>query len=372
VKVEFYKHSLGEQDIANVAEVLRSVFLTTGPVTARFEEDFAGYTGLRHVVALNSCTAALQLALEGLGIGPGDEVIVPAMTFIATATAVLHTGATPVLVDVEENTGLIDVTETEKAITERTRAIVPVHLYGAVADMRALRQLADAHDLKMVEDGAHCIEGERDGVRPGQLGDAVCYSFYATKNLTCGEGGALGTNDSELAKKVGILKLHGMSKDAAGRYGGRYQHWDMLLPGWKCNLSDIQAALLVGQLPRLDRQWERRQAISQRYDTGLGSVDAVRLPTVPGKSAYHLYTIWVPPDERDELLRKLPEEGVGVAVNYRAMHTLTYFREAFHCQPGDFPVAFSIGESTITLPLYPKLTDAEVDYVIDTVRTALG
>ncbi|RJQ72940.1 MAG: DegT/DnrJ/EryC1/StrS aminotransferase family protein [Desulfobacteraceae bacterium] len=220
MKIEFHRHSLEQVDIDNVCRVLRSIFLTTGPVTAEFERRFSGYTGLRHTVALNSCTAALHLALLALDIGPGDEVITTPMTFIATATAIMHTGATPVFVDVENNTGLLDVGRVEHAITPRTKAVLPVHLYGAMVNMRSLREMGDRYKLSIIEDCAHCIEGERDDVRPGQLSDAACYSFYATKNLTCGEGGALATNDAGLAERVNILKLHGMSKDAASRYSG--------------------------------------------------------------------------------------------------------------------------------------------------------
>ena len=283
MNVEFYHHSLDETDIANVVKVLNSVFLTTGPVTGEFERKFAAYTGLPHVVALNSCTAAMHLALEGLGVGPGDEVITTAMTFIASATCIQHAGATPVLVDVDPATGCIDPAAVKAAITPRTKAILPVHLYGVMCDMRALRDIADTHGLFIVEDCAHCVEGERDGVRPGQLSDAACYSFYATKNLACGEGGAVATRHEELAKRVKLLSLHGMSKNAAGRYHGSYQHWDMLTLGWKCNLDDIHSALIVSQIDRLDALWARRREIFERYERAFEG-SAVARPSVVGKS----------------------------------------------------------------------------------------
>lgn len=372
MKVEFYRHSLNENDIRAVAEVLRSIFLTTGPAAAAFEEKFSHYTGLAHVVTLNSCTAALHLALLGLGIGPGDEVIVPAMTFIASATPVWHVGATPVLVDVEPQTGLLDVSKVAAAITPRTRAIIPVHLYGAMADMKALSSLARKHGLFMVEDSAHCIEGERDGIRPGQLADAACYSFYATKNLTCGEGGALATQNPALAKKVLSLRLHGMSKEAASRYSSAYQHWDMLALGWKYNLSDILAALLVSQLDRLDTQWQRRMQLFEAYDRLLHDVPGLEIPARPGKSAAHLYTVWVPAAKRDGILKGLQEKGVGGAVNYRAIHILKYFREKLGHALEDFPVALEIGQRTISLPLYPLLREEEVAYVGRTLREILA
>lgn len=371
MKVEFYRHALDETDIANVVSVLRSVFLTTGPVTSRFEEKFAAYTGLPHVVALNSCTSAMQLALMGLGVGPGDEVITTSMTFIASATCIEHAGATPVLVDVDPDTGCIDPAAVEAAVTPRTKAILPVHLYGVMCDMVALKAVADRHKLFIVEDCAHCVEGERDGVRPGQLSDAACYSFYATKNLACGEGGALATRHENLARQVKLLSLHGMSKNAAGRYHGAYQHWDMLTLGWKCNLDDIHSALIVDQLDRLDGLWERRHALWSLYEQAFEG-SAVARPKVVGKSAHHLYTIWVDPERRDALLHELQGRGVGVAVNFRAIHLLSYFRETFGFTPGDFPRAEAIGDKTISLPFYPMMKDDEARYVAAQVLEAVG
>jgi dTDP-4-amino-4,6-dideoxygalactose transaminase len=240
-----------------------------------------------------------------------------------------------------------------------------------MADMRGLRDLADRFHLKIIEDCAHCIEGERDGVRPGQLGDTACYSFYATKNLTCGEGGALATNSHGLAERIRLLKLHGMSKDAASRYGGNYQHWDMLELGWKYNMSDIQAALLVNQIERLDFLWQRRHEIAQKYNEAFQKSESIQIPKLSGKSAHHLYTIWVDSAKRDNLLSELPTNGVGVTVNYRAIHALKYFRESLP-NSGAFPNAERIGRCTITLPLYPQLADDEIDYVIETVKRLAG
>lgn len=368
MKVEFYRHALDEQDIASVADTLRSVFLTTGPVCARFEEDFARYTGLARCVSLNSCTAALHLALLGLGIGPGDEVITTPMTFIATATTIIHVGATPVFVDAEPDTGLMDPTRVEAAITSRTRAIVPVHLYGVMADMRALRDIADCHGLHLIEDAAHCIEGERDGVRPGELGDAACYSFYATKNLTCGEGGALCSNDPDLAEKILLLRQHGMNKEAAKRYHGAYQHWDMLELGWKYNLNDVLGALLVHQLPRLQGLWERRRAVYEAYRQALEDLPGLRLPALCGRSAHHLFTVLVPEGRRDALLAHLGRQGIGVAVNYRAIHTLTWFRDHFGFRPEDFPAALAFGQGTLSLPFHTRLEQGEIEHVSGAVR----
>jgi len=368
-RVEFYRHALTEDDIAAVADTLRGVFLTTGPRAAQFEQAFATYLGVEHAVTVSSCTAALHLALLGLGIGPGDEVITTPMTFIATANAILHTGATPVFVDVEPDTGNIDARQVERAISPRTRAVMPVHLYGLMADVRALDAVCRSHGLPIIEDAAHATEAVRDGFRPGQLGRAACFSFYATKNLTCGEGGAIATNDSALADTVKRLRSHGMSKEAAGRYTSRYQHWDMLMLGHKANLSDVNATLLLGQLPRLGAQLARREAIARRYESAFADLPGIRI--LAGRdgatSARHLFTILVEDGQRDEFLSRLQEKSIGVAVNYRAVHLLSYYRETFGFRRGAFPAAEAIGDRTLTLPLYPSMTDAEVDAVVGAV-----
>lgn len=368
MQVEFYRHSLEEKDLENVLGVLRSVFLTSGPVGAAFEAKFAAYTGIPHVVGLSSCSGAMHLALLALGLSPGDEVITTPLTFIATSTVIMHCGAKPVYVDVEPDTGLIDAAQVAAAVTPRTKGILPVHLYGAMCDMVKLAAIADAHKLFIVEDCAHAIECERDGVRPGELSEAACYSFYATKNLTCGEGGAIAAKDEELVRLSRQLANHGMSKNASGRYHGKYEHWDMVAEGWKYNLDDIRAALLVDQLDRLDTLHARRQEIVDRYDAGFAGAPGIVRPRAPGKSAHHLYTLWVDPDRRDAILHTLKERGVAVAVNYRAIHTLTHLRETLGHAPEDFPEAYRIGRSTITLPLYPKLASDQIDYVIETVR----
>jgi len=371
-KIEFYRHSLEEEDIAKASEVLRSLFLTTGPVTAEFEEKFSAFTGLAHTVGLSSCTAAVHLALLALGIGPGDEVITTPMTFAASATAILHTGATPVFVDVEPETGLMDAGRIEKTITSRTKAILPVHLYGVMADMRSIRAIADRKGLKIVEDCAHCIEGERDGVRPGGLGDAACFSFYATKNLTCGEGGAVGTKDGRLAETVRILRLHGLTSDASSRHFEKNPFYDMNVLGWKYNMDSIHAALLVHQIGRLRGYWERREALAKRYESGLKSVPGIRFPQVKGTSARHLQTLWVDGTRRDRVIETLGQKGVGVTVNYRALHTLGYFRQTYGFKPENFPNAYKIACETLSLPLYPKLSDEEADYVVEAVKEALA
>lgn len=368
-KIEFYKHSISQKDIDNVVKVLNSLFLTTGETVKEFEEKFSQYLGCKYTVGVTSCTAALHLSLLAYGVGSGDEVITTPMTFIATANSIIHAGATPVFVDVEPETGNINANLIEGAITSRTKAILPVHLYGQMCDMKRIRELADKYHLLVIEDAAHAIEASREGVKPGELGDAACFSFYATKNITSGEGGAISTNNEEIAEKLKKLRLHGMSEGAAERYSRKYEHWDMEMLGWKFNMSNIQAALLLNQLENIEKYWQRREEICQMYEEAFkGNPEVACLRILPdSKSARHMFTILVSPQKRDRILWRLQEKGVGVAVHYRAIHLLTYYRQTYRYKRGLFPIAEKIGDSTITIPLYPKLSSAEVQYIIHTV-----
>lgn len=367
-KIEFYRHNIGEEEIGLCQEALASLFHTTGPMCQRFEEEFAAYLGAPHVVSLSTCTAALEVMLTALGVQPGDEVITTPMTFAATSTAVLRLGAKPVFVDVEPETANMRADLVEGAITPRTKAILPVHLYGNMCDMRKLRQIADRHGLALVADCAHAVESRRDGLGSADVADAACYSFYTTKNLACGEGGALAMHDAGLADRCKKLRLHGMSKGAADRYSKSYQHWDIDELGFKANLSDILAALLIPQIKKLPDYLARREELALKYERAFEQIDGVDFPRPPSgsTSARHLFTIWV--DQRDRFLELLQEQNIGVAVNYRAIHLLTYFRRALGHKPGDFPVAERIGDSTISLPLYPKLSGQEAQRVIQAVQ----
>ena len=373
-KIEFFRHCIDEKDVERASAVLRSIFLTTGAEVSEFEQKFAAYTGQAHAIGLTSCTAALHLSLIALNIGAGDEVITTPMSFCATSNAVLHAGAVPVFVDVERGTGNLDAERIEAAITERTKAILPVHLYGQMCDMIKLRSIADKYRLHIIEDAAHAIEARRAGIKVGQLSDTACFSFYATKNITSGEGGAVTTGNAKLAEEVRMLRQHGIDRGAADRYTRRYEHWDMPLLGWKYNMDNIQAALLVGQLERIETLLQKRDEHWRAYEKATeGMHDVYMLKTAEGaRHARHLFTILVPPQKRDSLLWALQNRGIGVAVNYRPIHLLKYYRENFRFKEGDFPIAEEIGSRTISLPLYPYLTSDELAYVMQVLKEELS
>jgi len=371
VRVPFYRHDLGAPEVGAIADVLKGPILTTGDTVAAFEASFASYLGQRHALGVTSCTGAMHMALLALGIGEGDEVITTPMTFIATAAAILEAGATPVFVDVEADTGNIDANLVAAAITPRTRAILPVHLYGLLCDMRRLRAIADRHGLAIVEDAAHCVEGVRDGVRPGALSDAACFSFYATKNLTCGEGGAITTNDPGLYEKLKLLRLHGMTKSAADRHREGYQHWDMKMLGWKYNMDNIQAAMLIPQLGRLNGKLVRRERLAAIYSERLARINWLQIPSLPPGTihARHLFPVWLDTPLRDKMISGLQELGIQSVVNYRAIHLTSFLQERLGYKPGDFPVAESIGDRTLSLPYYPDMPDEHIDIACDAMQT---
>ncbi len=390
-KVEFYRHQLGEEEAGSWRRALETLFLTLGPQVAAFEEELGrflvrGRDGATppHVVGTNSCSMGMLLALRALDLAPGDEVITTPMTFAATTNAILHLGARPKLVDVEPETGLIDPAAVRAAVGQRTVGILPVHLYGQLADMRALRAVADQHNLFLVEDSAHGVEIERDGVRPGDLGDAAVFSFYATKNLTSGDGGAVATKDARMADRLRRLRNHGVSKAATERHGSLYQHWDLVELGYKGNLTDLDAALLRPQLARVEDKRARREQVARRYESLLRErVPDMRAPPptvrgVPwlierrGTSSHHLFTMHAWPGERDAMLSKLGAAGIGTAVNYRAIHELTYLVEVLGLARGSLPVAEEIGDRTLSLPMYPTLPEADQDRVVEAVATAWG
>jgi len=377
LKVEFYRHQLGEEELNGVKEVLGSLFLTTGPKTREFEQSFASYLGVDGCLGVTSWTMGNFITLKALDIGPGDKVLTTPLTYVATANTILHTGAEPVFADVDPVTGNLDPEAVRKALAvhKDVKAMIVVHLYGQMADMKALSELAKEFGVFLIEDCAHCVEGVRDGVRPGQLSDAAAFSFYATKNMTCAEGGAIVTNNQFLLERIRPLRLHGVDTYAMDqRKDGIYRHWDMTELGYKCNMHDLSAALLLPQLARIEETRKSRERLCKRYDKLLQGLDSIEIiPKIEGSThAYHLYTIRVHPDKRDRILTELSLRDIGVGVNFRVVHLMAYYVERFGFEEGIFPVAERIGASTISLPLYPALREKEQEYVVETIKSILS
>ncbi|HYL67634.1 MAG TPA: DegT/DnrJ/EryC1/StrS family aminotransferase [Candidatus Limnocylindria bacterium] len=369
---------IGEAEIAEVVATLRSGWIGTGPRVAKFEEMMKAYAGAKHAIAVSSCTAALHLSLLALGIGSGDEVITTPMTFVATANAIAHAGAKPVFADVSRETMLIEPKMIERAITRRTKAVIPVHLAGRVCPMNEIMPLARARGLHVIEDAAHCIEGRYQGQHVGIIGDLTCFSFYATKNLTTGEGGMVMTENPEWASRIRTLSLHGMDKDAYRRFSDTgYKHYQVVEPGYKYNMTDIQAALGIHQLKRIEASWKRRNEIWNYFQEHLSGLP-IHLPA-PDESdtrhARHLFTIQVHEEEcgrtRDQVLDSLTQQKIGCGVHYTPVHLHPYYRKTFGFSEGDFPNAEWIGDGTVSLPLSAKLTDDDVEDVVAAVRHAL-
>jgi dTDP-4-amino-4,6-dideoxygalactose transaminase len=361
--IPFFQHDLGEEELLSFKRVLAGPILTTGAVTADFEKEFAHFLGARHVIGTSSGTSALELALLAAGVGPGDEVITTPLTFVATGLAIIHCSAKPVFVDVEPDTGNIDSKLVAQAITKRTRAILPVHLYGVMCDMPGLASLARTSKIALIEDSAHCIEGSRDNLRPGALSDAACFSFYGTKNITAGEGGAVIANDDELAEKIRRLSLHGIVREPAAGDPRLYRHWDIQEVGLKANMSNLSAALLLPQMKRIGTNLAKRERLAACYRRHLEG--HVGWPSLPEGTVHarHLFTVWVPPERRDTIVRGLNAKGIGAVINYRPIHLLKLFRDQFGFREGSFPNAERIGTSTISLPLYPGLSEKQVEEV---------
>ena len=369
---------IGEEEIAEVVDSLRSGWVGTGPKVQRFEAALAHYLGVPHCRCVSSCTAALILSMRVLGIGPGDEVLVPAMTFVASANAVVHAGATPVLIDSEPGTGLVDLDAARAAITSRTKAIIPVHLAGRPVDMDALSWLRDEHGLLVIEDAAHAIGAVRNGRRIGAMGNLTAFSFYVTKNVTSIEGGALATEDAEVAAEIERLALHGLSMGAWQRFSDTgFRHYEVIEPGFKYNMTDVQAAVGLHQLPRLEAWIERRAELWARYDELLAGLPLQPPPPPePGtRHARHLYQVMLggqAPLARDELLNGLAARRIGAGVHYRGVHLHPYYRDKYRLNPSDFPVATDISERTISLPLSPKVTEADQDDVVEALTELLS
>lgn len=377
--IVFGQPDIRPEDIQEVVAALESLWIGTGPRTHEFEARFGDYVGAPHAVSTSSGTAGLHLGLIALGVGPHDDVIVPALTFPATANVVVHVGATPVFADVDRATRNLSPETLSAAITDRTRTVMPVHLGGYPVDLDALQAIGRARGTTMLVDAAHAIETRYRGRRLGGMADATAYSFYATKNITTAEGGMLTTPSEELASRVRLLSLHGLSADAWSRYSGSAaRHYEVIEPGFKYNLTDLQAALGLRQLARIEASWQRRRAIWRRYDDAFADLPLELPPTPPedfGRSSLHLYAPLLDidrvPFDRDALREKLRQQGVGTGVHFTALHLHAYYRKRFGYRGGEFPNAEAIGARTFSLPLSPRLRDDQVDRVIDAVRSLL-
>lgn len=365
---------IGEEEVAEVVDSLRSGWVTTGPKVKRFEEDFAAYTGARHAIAVNSCTAALHLALAAAGVGPGDEVIVPTLTFCATANVVVHLGARPVLVDVDED-GLLSAAVVERALTRATKAIIPVHFAGQPCELKSLKDVAARCGAALIEDAAHAVGASYWGRPIGAHGNTAAFSFYATKNMTTGEGGMITTGDDRMAALMRRLALHGMSRDAWKRYtetGSWY--YEVLEPGYKDNMTDIQASLGLHQLRKLEPFITRRREIAAVYDSAFATLPDIELPReLPGRRhVYHLYAIRLKAHDRGEFIDSLRRRNIGASVHFIPLHRHPYYRETYGYRPEEFPVAERLYSGFVSLPLYPRMTDSDVADVVEAVRDTLS
>ncbi|MAG56475.1 MAG: UDP-4-amino-4,6-dideoxy-N-acetyl-beta-L-altrosamine transaminase [Planctomycetes bacterium] len=369
---------VGDAEIQEVVATLESGWWGTGPRAARFEKAFRDYKGASQAVALGSCTAALHLSLLAARLEPDAEVITTPMTFCATVNAIIHSGATPVLADVDPRTMNIDPAEIERRITDKTRAIVPVHFAGRACEMDALSAICRKHDLVMIEDCAHAIETEFEGRKAGTIGEFGCFSFYVTKSVATGEGGMVLTSGEEEADRIRRLALHGMTKDAWKRFGDEgHRHYFVVEAGFKYNMMDLQAALGLHQLKRVEDNWLRREEVWRQYDAALASLP-LELPVPPASNTrhgYHLYTVLIDEAEcgitRDAFLDGMTHEGIGTGVQYLSIPEHPYYRDRYGWSANDWPAARRIGRQTVSLPLSSSLTDGDVADVVTAVHRVL-
>lgn len=364
-----------QAEIDEVVDTLHSGWLSTGPKTKRFESEFARAVAAPHAIAVNSATAAMHLALDALGIGEGDEVIVPVYTFTATAEVVVHCRARPVFVDVDPVTCNLDPAQLEKHITPRTRAILVVHIAGLPAEMDDILAIAQAHSLPVIEDAAHAFPASYRGRAVGSIGDMTAFSFYATKTLTTGDGGMLTTANANYAERAAIMALHGISRDAWKRYafGGSW-YYEIVAAGYKYNMTDIAASLGLHQLARCQWLLQRRQEIAQRYTEAFALLPEVETPPNPTHvvHAWHLYILRLSLERlaltRDAFIQALTEAQIGTSVHFIPLHIQPFFRDTYHLAAGDFPVALAAYQRAVSLPIYPGMTDEDVDDVIAAVE----
>lgn len=367
---------ISEEEVTAVADTVRSRWLAKGPRTLQFEKEFAEYVGAKHAVAMNSCTAALHVALLTQNLQPGDEVITTPMTFASSANTIVHAGGVPVFADIDYTTGCIDPAEIEKKITPRTRGIVPVHYSGQVCDLDRIYEIADRHGLFVSEDAAHALCSRYKGRLIGnRLHDTASYSFYATKNLATGDGGMLVTDKDEIAQRARVLSGQGMSQNAWNRYakGGKWRY-DICEFGYKYNMFDLQAALGLTQLHRLEEMQQARLKIAELYQREFAGIDACDPPVVPDytEHCWHLYVLRIRPElltiDRDRFIEELNARNVGTSVHFIPVHTMSIYQKTFGLKEGDYPMAEKHFERLISLPLYPSLPLEDAQYVVDAVR----
>jgi dTDP-4-amino-4,6-dideoxygalactose transaminase len=365
MKLPFLNPNITSADRKAVDAVLKSGWLATGPELKTFEKNLAEYLGIEFAIANSSGTAALHTALLAAGVGEGDEVITTPLTFWATSNAILFVGAKPVFVDVDASTGLISVEAVKMAITKKTKAIIPVHLYGQLADMKKLAQIARKYKLKIIEDAPHALEASREGIRPGQLSFASCFSFHAAKNITAGEGGAVGVHTAKIADEIRLYN------DSGSDRSGKIRQMTRL--GYKYSMTNMQGAMLLGQLARIEDEWKKRRKIYQEYVKGLSDVPGIRLieEVSDSKHAYHMFTIIVDIKRRDAIRTILRDSGVPADIHYNPVHLEPYYRKTFGYKQGMYPEAERIGLGTITLPMYTKLKKQHIQYIIQNVINAI-
>ncbi len=366
---------LEDEEINEVVNSIRSNWISKGPKTIEFEKKFAQYVGAKHAVATNSCTAALHIALVTKGISIGDEVITTPMTFASTANTIVHTGAKPIFVDIDPVTYNIDVNKIEDKITNRTKAIIPVHYAGQSCDMDKILEIAKKYDLFVLEDAAHAVYTKYKDKMIGSIGDATAFSFYVTKNLCTAEGGMLTTNDDEFAKKARTISLHGMNKAAWNRYGkGNAWYYEILYPGFKYNMTDIQAAMGLHQLKKLENMQRIREEYVAMYNDSFKEMEEIIEPKVIAKNrhAWHLYVIQINDQlltiDRNKFIEELANANIGTSVHFIPVHLHPYYKETYGYKKGDYPVAESIYERIVSLPLYPKMLKQDVEDVINAVK----
>jgi dTDP-4-amino-4,6-dideoxygalactose transaminase len=365
---------LDQATIDEVVASLQSGWLTTGPKVKQFEEQLQAYCSAPRALALNSGTAGLHLALLAMGVGPGDEVITTTFTFAATVNTIIHAGATPVLVDVDETLN-IDLDQVEAAITPRTKAIVPVHFAGLPVDCDRLYAIAKKHGLRVLEDGAHAIGAEFNHKKLGSFGDTIMFSFHPNKNITTGEGGAILTHDEQIAQHISTMRFHGIDREAWNRFAkSGSHHYDVIAPGYKFNMLDLQGALGIHQLPKLDDFIAKRTHWVEQYKNALKDLPELKFaatPTYNHKHAWHLLTVQMTDEStltRDEFMQALKDRNIGRGFHYQPVHTFTYYRDAFGYKEGDFPVAENIGKRILSLPLFPQMQESEFSYIIHTIK----